>query len=311
MKLAVVQFNPKIGDFAGNGERMLAFVDQARSAGADLVVFPELATTGYPPGDLLDYQPFIDDNLKLLDRLALASQGIGVVCGYVERNPQIFGRPYYNAAAVFENGKKIANYRKRLLPYYDVFDEPRYFEPGREPTSFIFRGKTIALSICEDLWNRPGFVARPYEDQPLKDIRDAKPDLVINLSASPFSLGKPEKREILFLTVAKELGAELVMAGQVGGNDDLLFDGGSLIVGHNKAVCRAPVFKECLFLCDTAISAKSPASEAEWLRLALETGLREYVHKCGASQVCLGLSGGVDSRVVAALAASALGPDKV
>lgn len=311
MKLAVVQFNPKIGDFAGNGERMLAFIEQARAAGAELVLFPELATTGYPPGDLLDYAPFIDDNLALLERLGKASRGIGLVCGYVERNQAPTGRPYHNSAAVFEDGKRIANYRKQLLPYYDVFDEPRYFEPGKEGVTFSFRGKRVALTICEDVWNRPGFVPRLYAEQPLAAVAAAKPDLLLNLSASPFSLGKPERREKLFLSVAKELDADLLMAGQVGGNDDLLFDGGSLIASRTGNICRAPIFQEALFLCETAVSSSHPRNEAEWLRLALETGIRDYCRKTGISSVILGLSGGVDSSVVVALAASALGPKNV
>jgi len=311
LKLAVVQFNPKIGDFAGNAKRMLAFIDEARSAGAELVAFPELATTGYPPGDLLDYAPFIDENLALLEKLGKASQGIGLVCGYVERNPSATGKPFHNSAAVFENGKQIANYRKQLLPYYDVFDEPRYFEPGKESVTFPFRGKKVALTICEDVWNRPGFVPRLYAEQPLRGVAESKPDILLNLSASPFSLGKPENREKLFVGIAKELGVDLLMAGQVGGNDDLLFDGGSLIVSQSGKICRAPIFEEALFLCESAESAPHPKSEAEWLRLALETGLREYCRKTGISSVILGLSGGVDSSVVVALAASALGPKNV
>ncbi len=305
MKVAVVQFNPKIGDFASNGERMRNFVDEARKAGADLVVFPELATTGYPPGDLLDYKHFIDGNLRVLEELGRVSQGISIVCGYVERNPEATGKPYFNSAAVFQNGKRIANYRKRLLPYYDVFDEERYFEAGNESLTFEVGGKKVALTICEDLWNRPGYVSRPYRENP----KIGKVDLILNLSASPFSLGKPEKREELFRLVAREAGACVVVAGQAGGNDDLLFDGGSLIIdGTGKIIASAPAFEEYLLLDGLA---DVPNSETGWISAALITGIREYVRKCGARKVCLGLSGGVDSSVVAVLAAKALGPKNV
>lgn len=318
MKVALAQLDPKVGDFPGNVAKITKAIAAARAQGARLLVLPELTVTGYPPRDLLDYDRFVDDNLAALDAVAKAAHGITVVCGYVERNPAPTGRPYFNAAGVLRDGKVIASYRKQLLPYYDVFDEERYFEPGPSAcTSCVFEldGKRVAVTICEDIWNASNYLKRPYVVRPLDVLRGQRPDLVVNLSASPFNLGKPATRIKLFGEAAAALGAPVLFCNQVGGNDELLFDGASFALSPAGAVlARAKAFAEELLVFETSGEgplAAWPETDEAWLFEALSMGLGDYVRKCGASKVCLGLSGGIDSSVVAAVAAHALGPENV
>lgn len=315
MKVGVAQFDPTIGDFAGNGERLLAWIGDAKRAGCDLIVFPELAVCGYPPRDLLYDSSFVRQNRLTLERLAAAAQGIVVVCGFVDVSTEDKGRELRNSAAVMVDGQVTATYHKRLLPYYDVFDEQRHFEPGSEPCVFEVNGKRVALTLCEDLWNEPGFIRRPYAQYPLQDVAAAHPDLVLNLSASPFSLGKPQMRIALFQEVARRVGAPILCVGQVGANDDLIFDGASVAVDPQGNVrLRAPAFEETLIFWDTDGTQDEddwPRTEEAWITGALTLGLREYVRKCSARGVCLGLSGGVDSSVAALLAVEALGSSAV
>ncbi len=318
MKAAIAQINPTIGDFALNARKMTDAIAAAKRAGAALVVFPELTTTGYPPRDLLDYEEFADANLKCLDTVAKAATGITAICGFVEKNPAPTGKPYFNAAAVLQEGRVIAVYRKQLLPYYDVFDEERYFEPGPvfgKPL-FTLDGKRVAVTICEDAWNCENCLKRPYAVRPIEALRASGADLVVNLSASPFQLGKPALRIKLFTEAAAAVGAPVLFCNQAGGNDEILFDGCSFAVTpEGKLLAAARAFGEELLIVDleskAAVQPPWPKEEAEWLFDALVMGLRDYAAKCGAHKVCLGLSGGVDSSVVAAIAVAALGKENV
>lgn len=319
MKIGIGQLNPRIGDFSGNTRKILEMIERARSQGHQLIAFPELALSGYPPRDLLDYPSFVDANLSALQKIAKETQEITVICGFIDRNTTKSGRPYFNSAAILQNGKTVASYHKQLLPYYDVFDESRYFEPGNKPCILKIDSFTFAVTICEDLWNQPPFVDRLYDKNPLEALRKEKLDFVINISASPFSLGKPSRRIELFQQAARELGAPVLFCNQVGGNDELLFDGCSFAVTPSgKLVARGPAFEQALLRVDTSgfrspepAANHWPTSDGETLFNALQMGLRDYVCKCGAKTVCLGLSGGIDSSVVAAIAAKALGPQNV
>ncbi len=317
MKLGIAQLNPLIGDIAGNTKKILQTLEKAKAEKVELLVFPELAIPGYPPRDLLDFPELVDANLRALHQIATRAIGITAIVGFVEPNPNSFGRPFFNAAAVLQEGKVAAIYRKHLLPYYDVFDEPRHFEPGNGTCLFRVGDSKIAVTICEDAWNLPGFVSRPYEVQPLAAVAALKPDLVVNLSASPFSLGKPNARVALFSEVARRVAAPVVICNQVGGQDEILFDGCSLVVRPDGSVLAAgPAFREELVLAKTTIGTSVgklpwPTQEVDWLALSLEMGVRDYVQKCGGSKVLVGLSGGIDSSVVAAIATKALGPGAV
>lgn len=319
MKIALAQMNPKIGDVAYNIRRSVEFIEKAKREGAGLVVFPELSLTGYPPRDLLDFPSLVEANLKGLEVLAAAAKSLTVVCGFVDKNPNASGRPYRNCAALLRDGGVIATYAKHLFPYYDIFDEPRHFEAGTETGIFSWGEWRVGITICEDSWNLPGGVPRPYAEQPLDPLRALKPDLVLNLSASPFDLGKPEKRRALFASVARYVGAPVVFCNQVGANDELIFDGCSLAVTpEGTELVRASAFEEDL-VCfswnrgkpEAGSKKEWPTSDAAWLYDALTLGVRDYATKCGIRKLCLGLSGGIDSSVVAAIAVSALGKEAV
>ena len=188
MKVALAQLNTKVGDISENTKRILGFIHKAELAGADLAVFPELAIIGYPPRDLLDYSSVTDKNLEALAHIAQASKKITVVIGCAEKNPDTIGKPLYNAAAILRNGKVELMYHKQLLPSYDVFEEERHFEPGHSTVTFVLGGKKIGITICEDVWNFPGFLPRSYASEPLKGLAESKIDLLLNISASPFHL---------------------------------------------------------------------------------------------------------------------------
>lgn len=319
MKLAVAQLNPKIGSFHKTVEKAKEAVANARKQGATLVLFPELCTTGYPPRDLLDYPSFVDANLAALEQLATVADGITLVCGFVERNPGHTGRRLYNSAALLRNRKVEAVYRKTVLPNYDVFEEDRYFEAGQnEFLIFEQEGKCFAVSICEEIWNVPGFLDREYDRKPLEILKTRKVDALLNLSASPFHLGKPERRLELLKKIATTYSVQVFYASQVGANDELIFDGGSAVLSaKGEVVARAASFKEALLVTELGQApdpkkiAAWPASKEEWHLRALEIGIHDYAYKVGASKLVLGLSGGIDSAVVAAVACEALGPENV
>ena len=327
MRIALAQINPTIGDISANCSRILDFATRARERGAAMVVFPELSIVGYPPKDLLLKPSFVDDNIAAVQRLASHVSGIDVIVGYAERNREPIGRPLYNALAVLRDGKVAAVHFKTLLPTYDVFDESRYFEPGprneRENLVHIGPDKVIAgLSICEDLWNDEQLIARRlYHQNPIADLNAAGAEILVNSSASPFVVGKHAFRLELFSAQVKRFGKPLVYVNQVGGNDELVFDGNSVAFdAAGNLIAQAKDFEEDLLLVDldsrSALSTQhsalpTPSSGIESIYKALVLGLRDYVGKCGFTTVVLGLSGGIDSALTAAIAVAALGKDKV
>ncbi len=312
MKLAVAQINSKIGAFSKQIEKAKHAVAQAKKQGAGLLLLPELFTTGYPPRDLLCYDRFVDANLAVLNDLAKLADGITIVAGFVERNPAKTGKPFFNSAALLRKKKIEAVYRKTLLPYYNIFDEERYFEAGDKDLLTFDQDKTrFAISICEEIWNQPKYLARPYAHDPLASLKKKKVDVLLNLSASPFHVGKPAERLELLKSIATKYKVGVAYCSQVGANDDLIFDGGSVVISkQGKVLASAPAFEEAVVVNDLKTPgrvAKLPKSRTEWIARALELGLSDYTKKIGVSRVILGLSGGIDSAVAACIAVKALG----
>ncbi len=316
MRIALAQLNTTVGDFAGNEAKILNAYQRAVQAGAELVVCPELAITGYPPRDLLLKSGFIACNLAVLDRLAAATGRTGLVVGYVDENKKRPGREATNSVALLADGAKVATRAKSLLPTYDVFDEDRYFEPAETNAPVIFGGRQLGLTVCEDCWNDEGFWRdRRYRRNPAADLVQAGAELLINVSASPWHIGKHETREAMLGSLAAKLQRPLFYCNAVGGNDELIFDGASLVFdAAGRVAARGRKFEEDLLLVDSDALALSPADAAtdeEHLHNALVLGLRDYLHKCGFQSAVLGLSGGIDSAVVACLAVAALGAQNV
>ena len=320
MKIAVAQINPVIGDFDYNFAKIKYFADKALDLKCDVVVFSELVISGYPPRDLLEKNDFIDANLSCLNRLMSSIQGIGVICGFVDKSSSDKGKPLFNSAVHFEDGRILHKVHKSLLPTYDIFDESRYFEPGRESLSYLYKGHRIGLTVCEDAWNDEDiFKRRLYATDPVALVVKAGADLVINVSASPFYVGHREFRWNMFGSMARKYGVPLIFANQVGGNDSVLFDGISTIFDKNGAiVARACDFNEDLLVFDSEVPELSKgdlhpisSSDTESILKALVMGTRDYVTKCGFSKVVIGLSGGIDSALTACIAVKALGREKV
>ncbi|MDX2436374.1 MAG: NAD+ synthase [Acidobacteriota bacterium] len=329
MRLAIAQIDYTIGAFEANFEKMAAAVATARSSQVDLVVFTELATVGYPPGDLLERHEFVEANLEQLQRVArLSDDTLGILVGFVDRNVSGTGKGLYNAVALCDGGEVVARCYKCLLPTYDVFDEARYFQPGTDVRPLDFRGVKIGVSVCEDVWADPDLDGQSlYSRDPVLELIHRGAQILVNLSASPFELGKAAERRELVRRYAADSGRFFAYANQVGGNDELVFDGHSLVFdGRGEVVARAHDFAEDLLVYEVSdetlkglkgaeglpgeIRETASSLEAEALA-ALELGLRDYVRKCGFDTVLLGLSGGIDSALTAAIAARALGPDKV
>ena len=328
-RIALAQIDTTVGDFAGNAARIRAATERARAAGATLVVFPELALCGYPPRDLLDFPEFLDRAARALAELAAPaawSRGVAVVVGFPEAAPGAPPPSVYNAAALIAGGKVAAIGRKSLLPTYDVFDETRYFVAADRSTAADAPpfGVRLGLSICEDVWNDKRFWDRPrYQRDPIAELAKDGAGLVVNLSASPYAVGKPALRERMLAASAKGHGTPIAYVNQVGGNDALLFDGGSMLVGRDGAIlARAPLFVEALVLADVdggrpealgidgAPLPPPPAPAdpvADEVLTALVVGVRDYARKCGFRSAVVGLSGGIDSALTACIAAEALG----
>jgi len=323
MRIAIAQLDYTIGAFDANLRLMHDAIEAASERGAELVVFSELATIGYPPGDLLERRDFVDRNLEQLDRIAeLSDHGPGLVVGFVDRNASGRGKGLLNSAALCVGGRPVARYHKCLLPTYDVFDEARYFEPGGPAKPMMFKGVRLGVSVCEDVWADPDLDGRSlYHRDPVIEQVEGGAEVLINISASPFELGKAAQRRDLIRRYAAQAGRFFVYANQVGGNDELVFDGHSIVVDPTGAVvARGRDFAPDLLVydIDVAASTGSPGelrsvaetTEAEALS-ALELGLRDYVAKTGFRDVVLGLSGGIDSALTAAIAARALGSEHV
>lgn len=312
MKLALAQLNPTVGDFDGNVRQILDRIAWAESQGADLVCFSEMVVTGYPPRDLLEDPAFIEKAGRALEDVVRAVKGATAVClGTVLPNTSGKGLPLHNSAVIIERGKIGFTQHKTLLPNYDVFDEQRYFEPATDSAVWTRGDVRIGVSICEDLWF---YEKGRYHHDPIAKISKLKPTLVLNLSASPFGLGKEAVRLRLLQNAAKTCGAPVAFVNQVGGNDELIFDGGSMVVGvDGSVVCELKRFEEDV---KVVMPVWTPAQgrgdeKITDLHQALVLGLRDYAKKCGFKKVLIGLSGGIDSSLVAAIAVEALGADAV
>jgi NAD+ synthase (glutamine-hydrolysing) len=316
MKIGIAQINAVIGDFPGNVKRILAAYRECLDAGAEVVVTPEMSLVGYPPRDLVFKSQFVPKCLQALDYLADEIAGVPLLVGYVDHHDTTAaGKPFRNAAAWLEAGQIQHRVWKTLLPTYDVFDERRYFEPAEASTPILWRGHRIGLTICEDIWPE-SYLTRPfYHRDPVRELVSSGIDLLINLSASPYHLGKPGTRRTMIGGVAAESGVPVVYCNAIGGQDQLVFDGNSLAAdSRGNILAQLPAFTETTRVIDPFLAPPAgihdlePAAE---LHAALVLGLRDYASKCGFSTACLGLSGGIDSALTAAIAAEALGPENV
>ena len=300
MKIALAQINPTVGALEANAKKIIEYIRKARAKGAELVVFPELAITGYPPEDLVLKPQFISDNLKVLLEIVKVTKDVGVYVGYVDRK----GGDLYNAGAFIVNGEIVRVYYKNNLPNYAVFDEKRYFKEGTKTEVVKFRGTKLGLGICEDIW---------VEGGPYKAEAKAGAKIILNINASPYHMGKIGEREAILKKRAIATKADVVYVNLVGGQDELVFDGGSMIINSKgKVIARAPMFKESLIVTgDHGGDIALKLEDLPEVYQALLTGIRDYVQKNGFNEVIIGLSGGIDSALTAVIAADAIGKDKV
>jgi NAD+ synthetase len=332
MKIALAQINTTVGDLAGNEQKILAAYRRGVETGVELVVCTELAVAGYPPRDLLLRKDFVAKNLETLNHLAVTTGTTGLLVGFVGENAKRPGREVTNSVALLQNGKILATRAKTLLPTYDVFDEDRYFQPANENTPVEFNDRKIGLTICEDIWNDDDFwPERRYRNNPPVELAENGAQIIFNLSASPWHLGKNQTRFEMLRSFALKTNRPVVFCNQIGGNDELIFDGGSLVFNAaGKLVARGKMFEEDLVFVDVAgqpltrpsatLSRSDGARdgvrdalpcEEELVYRALVLGLRDYLHKCGFKSSVIGLSGGIDSALVACLAVAALGKKNV
>ena len=314
MRISIAQINPTVGDLRGNFEKILAAYERLVARSAELVLAPELAISGYPPQDLVFKSRFVPQNLEAIERLHGCIGPVPLVVGYVDRNDGR-GKPFHNAAALLERGQPIRKTFKTLLPTYDVFDEDRYFEPGRGGEIFTVAGRRVGVTICEDIWTQE-YLPRPlYDTELVCALVENGAELIVNLSASPFSLGKLGARREMVAAIARTHQRPIVYCNIVGGNDELVFDGSS--IAFNRAgdlIAQLPSFQTAEAIVETdattAISLGSPDAMSE-LYGALSLGVRDYLAKCKFKSAVLGLSGGIDSAVVAAIAVDSLGKENV
>ena len=317
MKIALGQINPTVGDFSGNAAKIVQFSLRARDAGAGLILFPELSVCGYPPRDLVERPSFVTRNRESVEKIAAETMGIAVICGLVTPAHAETGKSVMNSAALLRDGRVDFIQSKMLLPTYDVFDEARNFAPARSQQLFPFCGSQMALTICEDAWNDKHFWDRRlYGVDPVEELVRAGGDFVLNISASPFWLGKRELRRDMLTAIAKNDKVPVAMVNLVGGNDSLVFDGSSLVIAPDgKIVAQGKSFAEDLIYFDsrtlTGEIHDQIAGEDASAYEALVLGTRDYVRKCGFHKVIIGLSGGIDSALTAAIAVDALGPENV
>jgi NAD+ synthase/NAD+ synthase (glutamine-hydrolysing) len=319
MKLALGQINPTVGDLAGNGNQMIEFARRAAAAGAELIIFPELAVSGYPPRDLVEVFAYLRGNEAEVKRLAeeTASLGIDIIAGYAGLAEEGKPRLAANRAAYLSGGRVVEVQQKMLLPTYDVFDESRYFNPAEQQHVWTMRGSRLAVTICEDVWNDESFWRRHnYPRDPVAELVSQGVDVLINIAASPYHMHKRALRLEMLDAIARRRQVPIVMVNQVGGNDHLVFDGSSFVLGPDGEVrASAKSFEEDLVFYDTAsgkgdLHQQTP-DECEAAYEALVLGTRDYLRKCGFREALIGLSGGMDSSLTAAIAVEALGADKV
>ena len=315
MKICILQLNFTVGDFSGNSEKLVSAYEKAVREGAELCVGSELGLCGYPPRDLLNRRDFVESHERALREVAKRVGKVPLLIGGIEKTNQKAGRPLYNTAFLVEKGKTRAVARKILLPTYDVFDEDRYFDAGDKVRSVRIAGKRVGVTICEDIWNDEDlWPERRYRIDPVRELAKKGMDLLINLSASPWNIGKEKVRYRLLAEVAKRENIPVIQVNQVGGNDELVFDGQSLGVGvKGGLLARGVAFMEDVKVVDIGGKEEKPvwAGDEEQVCQALVLGTRDYLQKCGFREVVLGLSGGIDSALTAVVAAEALGKDKV
>ncbi|MCU1284804.1 MAG: NH(3)-dependent synthetase [Acidobacteriales bacterium] len=317
MKIALGQINPTVGDFSGNSAKIIDFAHRAKTAGADLIIFPEMSVCGYPARDMVERPAFVARSQKTIEKIAAETVGIAVICGFVTPAPKGTGKSVMNSAGFLKDGKVQFVQSKMLLPTYDVFDEQRNFAPASKQELLAFRSRKLALTICEDAWNDKDFWEhRLYSMDPVDELVRAGADFILNISASPFHLEKLQVREKMLSAIAVDNKMPVLMVNQVGGNDSVIFDGTSLVIAPDgRVVARAKSFEEDLIYFDTETlkgDVREPMNSREAnAYAALVLGTRDYVCKCGFSRALIGLSGGIDSALVAAIAVDALGKDNV
>jgi NAD+ synthetase len=340
MKIALVQINPIIGDFAYNSEKIVSWAEKAREKRCELAVFPELALCGYPPQDLLERPVFIAKHDEALQKLIASISGIGIICGHIQKHTDFNGKPLHNSVSLIENGKLLFTAQKRLLPSYDVFDEARYFEPGRRSQIYHYKGLNLGLTVCEDIWNDKGsFPQQLYAADPIAElvsgmqVQGGNIDLLINISASPFQIGKEYVKLDIFKGVCTNNNLPLIYVNQVGGQDSLLFDGWSMALDcKGKIIAQAERFKEDMVIVDTGSwqgevrealipeinsttrnsdRAVTGTRETKTVYDALVMGVKDYGAKCNFSRGVVGLSGGIDSAVTCAIACDAFGSENI
>jgi len=318
VKIALAQINPTVGDFTGNLDKILSVSRRAAEAGARLTVFSELAICGYPPADFLEKPSFLARCRTAVDELAAATRGLptAVLAGVALPAEAADGKPAVNAAVLLDGGRILLEQHKRLLPFYDVFDEQRYFASNRSQQVVELDGLRLAITICEDAWNDKNFWPRRlYPVDPIEELMSQQPSLLINLSSSPFWHGKRALRRQMLAATARRYAVPVLLANQVGGNDSLIFDGSSLALNaQGDLIAQAASFQEDLIVVDpfaAPVIADPEENDTEAAYQALVVGTRDYVRKCGFKKALVGLSGGIDSALVAAIAADALGAENV
>jgi len=323
LKIGLLQLNSTIGDFVMNRQKLIAGYEKVCALGAEFVIAPELFLCGYPPRDLLLRADFVDANLAALAETAKSIGPVPLCAGYVDKNPERPGRALRNSAAVLQNGNILWRTHKSLLPTYDVFDEDRYFEPAKSIAPFAFKGRKLGITICEDIWNDEDFwPERLYRRDPIKELIGQGAEIILNIAASPWHDGKEKTRLAMLQRVARDERVPLAQVNLVGANDELIFDGHSVALDrHGLVIASGKGFAGDILVVDMEADTHSPPATVhghldfppreQQLFSALSLGVRDYVHKCGFKSVIVGLSGGIDSALVAVLAAEALGPDQV
>lgn len=314
MRILVAQIDPTIGDLSGNAKKIIQGIRRGKELKADLVIFPELSLSGYPPEDFLLLPHFIEQVDQKLHEIVQETEGVAAIVGLPRYNPHKVEKNLYNSA-VFIHNRTILDYAdKMLLPTYDVFDERRYFEPGEKAKIWELKGEKFGITVCEDLWQHKGILQTIYRRDPIEELQKGKPSFLVNISSSPYHFGKFQTRFEVCLSAARYLECPVILCNQVGGNDSIIFDGNSLYVNHEGLLQHAKGFAEdemLIDLCETKKPIHIEIDEIEALYQALVLGIRDYFKKLGFTKACLGLSGGIDSAVVACLAVEALGPSNV